>query len=104
MSVEAVNSSDPRYKQYPNFEKKYYEDLREKVKAEKILIKADELAANMHVMSFPTYYLNKRGHTHWDVMGCQPHPAKALLEIDVMNGLHRIKMPKELQKTRREYN
>ena len=102
MSAEAVKSSDPRYEQYPNFEK-YYEDLKEKVKAEKILIEADDLAAKMHVMSFPKEYLNERGYPHWDVMGRPPHPAKALLEVDVMNGLHRIKTPKELQKTRREY-
>ena len=36
-------------------------------------------------------------------MGRPPHPVKALFEIDVMNGLHRIKTPKELQKTRTEY-
>ena len=73
------------------------------VEVEKIQVKSDDVAAKMHVMSFPKEYLNERGYPHWDVMGRPPHPAKALLEADVMNGLHKIKKPRELQKTRREY-
>ena len=38
------------------------------------------------------------GYTNWNT-----HAAKKLLEVDVLNNLHKKKKPQELRKTQREY-
>lgn len=96
MSVKEVLETDPRYKQYPNF-KIYYKDLKAKVEEEREAVKIDDLAAKMHMMSFPTPHMNARGYPNW-----KGHPAKPLLEVDVANELHKMG-PKKLQLTRSEY-
>ena len=90
MTIEEIREMDPRYKQYPKFAK-YYKDLTVKVEREKGVVKIDDLAADMHLNSFPKSYLNSRGYPHW-----KDHPAKALLEIDIANKLHKQKKPQEL--------
>ena len=97
MSVEQILGMDARYKQYPKF-KKYYEDLKEKVEEEKRVVEIDDLAARMHLMSFPTPHMNARGYPNW-----KGHPAKELLEVDVAKKLQDKMKPVELQKTRNEY-
>ncbi len=97
MSIEAICDSDKRYKQYPNF-KQYYKDLKEKVEAEKIQVKDDDSAAKRYLENFPTPYLNERGYPNW-----RGHPAKALLEVDVANELHKKMKPQELCATQNEY-
>ena len=96
MSVEEVLETDPRYKQYPKFSK-YYKDLKARVKEEKETVNIDDLAAKLHMMSFPTPCMNAQGYLNW-----KGHPAKALLEADVANGLNEMG-PKKLQLTRIEY-
>ena len=96
MSVGEILETDPRFKQYPNF-KKYYKDLKEKVEEEMEAVKMDDLLAKMHMMSFPTPQTNVRGYPNW-----KGHPAKALLEVDVTNKLHKMG-PKKLRETRSEY-
>ena len=96
MSIEEVLETDQRYKQYPKFSK-YYKDLKESVKEEKETVNIDDLAAKLHMMSFPTPCMNAQGYSNW-----KGHPAKALLEVDVANGLNEMG-PKKLQLTRIEY-
>ena len=97
MSDKEVHYSDPDYKQYPLFQE-YIKKLRVEVEEEKRSVEMDDLAAKMHNIKFVRGELNKRGYPHWD-----NHPAKPLLEIDVANNLHKRMFPKDLQKTRSEY-
>ena len=97
MSVEAIRNTDERYKQYPKFEK-YYKDLKQRAEAEKLQVQMDDLAVKMHLASFPKSHLNTKGYPHW-----KDHPAKALLEVDVANKLHKQMKPLELRDTRDEY-
>ena len=97
MGVEAIRNTDKRYKQYPKFEK-YYKDLKQSVEAEKLQVQMDDLAVRAHLMSFPKSHLNAKGYPHW-----KDHPAKAKLEVDVANKLHKKMKPRELRETRDEY-
>lgn len=97
MSVGEIQNMDERYKRYPNFEK-YYKDLKKKVEGEKQQVEIDDLAARMHLMSFPTPAITAKGYPSW-----KGHPAKALLEVDVANKLNQTLKPEKLQATRAEY-
>ena len=97
MSMEQIRASDNRYKQYPNFPK-YYNDLKVRVALERERIWLDDMLVWMHLRDCPRPARANRGYPHWNT-----HAAKALLEVDVSNDLHKEKKPQELQKTRREY-
>lgn len=97
MSLSAIRDSDPRFKQYPKFEK-YFKDLKAKVEEEKRMVKEDDRLAEEHVKNFPGNQRNPRGYPRW-----KDHPAKALLEIDVASKLHKRMQPAELWATRKEY-
>ncbi len=86
MSMEQIRASDNRYKQYPSFPK-YYKRVR-----------LDDMLVRMHLRDCPRPAHANRGYPHWNT-----HAAKALLEVDVLNDLHKEKKPQELQKTRRVY-
>jgi len=97
MSIAAIKASDKRFMQYPNFEK-YYKDLKKRVEEEKRIVRIDDIAAEEHINNNPTPEKNARGYQNW-----KRHPAKALLEVDVANKLHKKMKPKQLRKTRDEY-
>jgi len=97
MSMEQIRASDNRYKQYPNFPK-YYNDLKVRVALERERVRLDDMLVRMHLRDCPRPARANRGYPHWNT-----HAAKALLEVDVSNDLHKEKKPQELQKTRREY-
>jgi hypothetical protein len=97
MSIEEVKNSDPSFKQYPNFEK-YYKDLTEKLEEQRVQAREDDLAAAMHLLSFPKGNLSKKGYPHWD-----GKPAQALLQMDVMKGRHRTQTPSKFYQSRVEY-
>jgi len=94
MTVEEIRKSDDRYTKYPNFEK-YYRDLKEHVEAEKEQVKQDDATAERHMANNPRSHLNKRGYPHWDT-----HAAKALLGVDVANGMHQKMKPLQLRNAR----
>jgi hypothetical protein len=52
----------------------------------------------MHLRDCPRPARANRGYPHWDT-----HAAKKLLEVDVLNNVHKMKKPHELRQTRREY-
>ena len=97
MSMEQICASDKRYSQYCNFPK-YYSDLKERVALERERVRLDDLLVQMHLRDCPRPARANRGYPHWDT-----HAAKKLLEVDVLNNVHKIKKPHELQQTRREY-
>ena len=97
MSMEQIRASDNRYKQYPNFPK-YYNDLKVRVALERERVRLDDMLVRMHLRDCPRPARANRGYPHWNT-----HAAKALLEVDVLNDLHKEKKPQELRKTRREY-
>lgn len=97
MSMEQIRASDNRYKQYPNFPK-YYNDLKVRVALERERVRLDDMLVRMHLRDCPRPARANRGYPHWNT-----HAAKALLEVDVSNDLHKEKKPQELRKTRREY-
>ena len=97
MTVEEIRKSDDRYTKYPNFEK-YYRDLKEHVEAEKEQVKQDDATAERHMANNPRSHLNKRGYPHWDT-----HAAKALLGVDVANGMHQKMKPLQLRNARNAY-
>lgn len=97
MSMEQIRASDNRYKQYPNFPK-YYNDLKVHVALERERVRLDDMLVRMHLRDCPRPAHANRGYPHWNT-----HAAKALLEVDVSNDLHKEKKPQELRKTRREY-
>ena len=65
---------------------------------EKRIVRIDDIAAEEHMKNNPTPEMNARGYQNW-----KRHPAKALLEVDVANKLHKKMKPKQLRKTRDEY-
>ena len=97
MTVEDIRKSDERYNQYPNFEK-YYRDLKEQVEVEKKTVQQDDAAAERHLRNNPRSRLNQRGYPHWDT-----HPAKSLLEKDVVNKMHQKMKPSQLRESRAAY-
>lgn len=97
MSMEQIRASDNRYKQYPNFPK-YYNDLKVRVALERERVRLDDMLVRMHLRDCPRPARANRGYPHWNT-----HAAKALLEVDVSNDLHKEKKPQELRKTRIEY-
>ena len=97
MSMEQIRASDNRYKQYPNFPK-YYNDLKVRVALERERVRLDDMLVRMHLRDCPRPARANRGYPHWNT-----HTAKALLEVDVSNDLHKEKKPQELRKTRRGY-
>jgi len=98
MSVDKIRNSDDRYKQYPNFTK-YYKDLMKRVKAEKIHVKQDNIAAKRYITDNPRLSnLNKRGYPHWDT-----HVAKSMLEIDIAKKKNESMPPRQLWTTRDAY-
>ena len=97
MSVKDIKNSNPLYKQYPNF-RKYYEDLKRQVEAEKKQAHLDDIAVERHIKNNPRSSLNRRGYPHWN-----GSPAEKLLRIDVYKKLHETMKPSELRMTRREY-
>ena len=97
MCIAAIKESDKRFMQYPNFEK-YYRDLKKRVEEEKRIVRVDDIAAEEHINNNLTSEKNARGYQNW-----KRHPAKALLEVDVANKLHKKMKPKQLRKTRDEY-
>ena len=97
MSMEQIRASDNRYKQYPNFPK-YYNDLKVRVALERERVRLDDMLVRMHLRDCPRPAHANRGYPHWNT-----HAAKALLEVDVSNDLHKEKKPQELRKTRIEY-
>jgi hypothetical protein len=97
MSMEQIRASDNRYKQYPNF-LKYYNDLKVHVALERERVRLDDMLVRMHLRDCPRPARANRGYPHWNT-----HTAKALLEVDVSNDLHKEKKPQELRKTRRGY-
>ena len=97
MSMEQIRASDNRYKQYPNFPK-YYKDLKGRVALERERVRLDDMLVQMHLRDCPRPARANRGYPHWNT-----HAAKKLLEVDVLNNLHKKKKPLELRKTRREY-
>jgi len=97
MRMEQIRASDNRYKQYPNFPK-YYNDLKVRVVLERERVRLDDMLVRMHLRDCPRPAHANRGYPHWNT-----HAAKALLEVDVFNDLHKEKKPQELGKTRREY-
>jgi hypothetical protein len=97
MSMEQIRASDNRYKQYPNF-LKYYNDLKVRVALERERVRLDDMLVRMHLRDCPRPARANRGYPHWNT-----HTAKALLEVDVSNDLHKEKKPQELRKTRRGY-
>jgi hypothetical protein len=97
MSAKEIHDSDPKYKQYPLFQE-YVVELKKQVAEEKRSVEVDDLAAKMHLLSFPRSELNKRGYPHWE-----GHAAKTLLEVDVANKLHNMMLPGQLRETRDEY-
>ena len=98
MSVEEIRNSDDRYKQYQNFNK-YYKDLMERIKAEKIQVKQDNIAVTRYITDNPRLsQLNKRGYPHWDT-----HPAKSMLEIDIANKKNESMPLRQLWRTRDVY-
>jgi len=84
MSMEHTHASDNRYKQYPNFPK-YYNDLKVRVALERERVRLDDLR------DCPRPARANRGYPHWNT-----HAAKAFLEVDVSNDLHKEKKPQEL--------
>lgn len=98
MSVEEIRNSNDSYKQYPNFIK-YYKDLMERVKAEKIQVKQDDIAVTRFITDNPRLSnLNKRGYPHWDT-----HAAKSMLEIDIAKKTNESMPPRQLWTTRDAY-
>ncbi len=97
MSMEQIHASDNRYKQYPNFPK-YYNDLKEHVAFEREQNRLDDMVVQMHLRDCPRPACANRGYPQWDT-----HAAMKLLEVDVLNDLHKKMKPQELQKTQREY-
>jgi len=97
MSMEQIYASDDCYKQYPNF-LKYYNDLKGCVALERQHVQLDDMLVQMHLRDCPRPDHANRGYPHWNT-----HAAKKLLEVNVLNNLHKKKKPQELQKTRREY-
>jgi hypothetical protein len=97
MSMEQIHASDNRYKQYPNFPK-YYNDLKVHVALEREHVRLDDMLVWMHLRDCPRPAHANRGYPHWNT-----HAAKGLLEVHILNDLHKEKKPQELRKTRREY-
>ena len=97
MSIEQIRASDNRYKQYPNFPK-YYNDLKVHVALERERIWLDDMLVRTHLRDCPRPARANKGHPHLNT-----HAAKALLEVDVSNDLHKEKKPQELRKTQIEY-
>ena len=92
MSMEQIRASDNRYKQYPNFPK-YYNDLKVCVALERERVWLYDMLVRMHLKDCPRPAHANRGYPHWNT-----HAAKAFLEVDVSNDLHKEKKPQELQK------
>jgi hypothetical protein len=97
MSMEQIRASDNHYKQYPN-SPKYYKDLKGCVALERERVQLDDMLVQMHLRDCPRPACTNRGYPHWNT-----HAAKKLLEVDVLNNLHKKKKPQELRKTQREY-
>ena len=97
MSMKQIQASDNLYKQYPNFPN-YYNDLKGRVAFERERVRLDDMLVQMHLRDCPRPACANRGYPHWNT-----HAAMKLLEVDVLNDLHKKMKPQELQKTRREY-
>ncbi len=97
MSMEQIRVSDNRYSQYPNFPK-YYSDLKEHVALERERVWLDDMLVQMHLRDCPRPAHANRGYPHWNT-----HAAKKLLEVDILNNVHKKKKPHELRETQREY-
>ncbi len=83
MSMEQIHASDNRYKQYPNFPK-YYNDLKGRVAFERERVRLDDILVQMHLRDCPRPACANRGYPHWNT-----HAATKLLEVDVLNDLHK---------------
>ena len=59
-------------------------------------VQLDDMLVQMHLRDCPRPAHANRGYPHWNT-----HAAKAFLEVDVSNDLHKEKKPQELGKTRR---
>ena len=70
--------------------KKNVDDLREQVKV-------DDLAAEMHLMSFQKNPLNNKGYPYW--MG---HAAQELLDLEIAKGIHKTEPHPKLFETPEE--
>jgi hypothetical protein len=93
MSMEQICASDNRYSQYPNFTK-YYSNLKERVALERERVRLDDMLVQMHLRDCPRPARANRGYPHWNT-----HAAKKLLEVNVLNNLHKNQKPQELQNT-----
>jgi hypothetical protein len=87
--MEQISALDNRHKQYPNFPK-YYNDLQVRVALERERVWLDDMLVRMHLRDCPRPARANRGYPHWNT-----HAAKALLEVDVSNDLHKEKKPQE---------
>ena len=89
MSMKQIQASDNRYKQYPNFPK-YYNDLKGRVAFERERVRLDDMLVQMHLRDCPRPACDNRGYPHWNT-----HAAMKLLEVDVLNDLHKKMKPQE---------
>jgi len=95
--MKQIQASDTRYKQYLNFPN-YYNDLKGRVAVERERVWLNDMLVQMHLRDCPRPACANRGYPN-----CNTHAAMKLLEVDVLNDLHKKMKPQELQKTRREY-
>ena len=75
-----------------------YKDLKNAVEKEKKTVKIDDINAMKHISD------NERAKTRQGYPSWHDHPAKKLLEVDVVRKLHTKMPPRDLRKTRKEYN
>ena len=99
MSAEDVWKSSPLFQQYDliNF-KEYLQKMSKRTETRKLLIQQEHRAFISDMISFPPKPVTSRGYPFWHT-----HPAYDLLEEDEMGGSTETMKPKELWKSRKEY-